>query len=79
MIAVLKEILVNFSRNFFQDYFWNNKDKIIGLVSFLHSTYENDKMIKQKSDVAGGEHIKIRFSDGFVSAEIIENNIITED
>lgn len=40
---------------------------------------ENDKMIKQKSDVAGGEHIKIRFSDGFVSAEIIENNIITED
>lgn len=40
---------------------------------------ENDMMIKKKADVVCGEHIKIRFSDGFVSAEIIENNISAED
>lgn len=34
---------------------------------------ENGKMIKSSAD-AGCGHIKIRFSDGFVDAEIIDNN-----
>lgn len=38
---------------------------------------ENGKMIKSSADADCGR-IKIRFSDGFVSAEIIENNKTTE-
>ena len=34
---------------------------------------ENGKMIKSSADADCGR-IKIRFSDGFVNAEIIENN-----
>lgn len=40
---------------------------------------ENNEMIKQKADTVSGQRIKIRFSDGFVNAEITENNNKTDN